>query len=1382
MIKNLTTKTLLIILLLSAINALAMPVNGLLLNRKTNNVLNKTTSPTKIKSASYNHLGGLNLSKVRAISNTYSNIQISPNPLRAGNNITVSMTITGHSAVTTNTVDVYISSDQILTKVAADGDFYLGQLTLPNVADGGQVNFSQQLATAVGTYVKNGTTWYVVLSDPSGATPPIFNPVTIGAAPVITTTPQCFGLSSRVLIKWPAAKNATSYDILRDNIHIASASAAAVSYLDSTVVANSTYTYEVKPIGGSGFSGLAVQTANAASCTVPLPVKPVLTVTPFCVNTMAHSVYKSYIQIAFTVENPTTTYSIFVNGVSRGHISGITKPVNTYNEEVITPGTFYNIIVKAENSSGYIYSSTDTVTAITCGSGNPGPVMLTATPQCSGIASQVLLNWNAPANVVNYDIYKDGALYKANYVGNQLIDNSNIADTTSYSYYVVAKGGDFGTATNSNTVQVKTSYCSVGGPPGPFKLVASGGCNGSELFSSLLWTDGGRPYAASYDIYRQGVLIKANYVLGLAYQDKTVLPNTLYSYYIVAKNSVGSVTSNTVQFTTPTCAPVPPVVQNISPLINKTGDVVTISGNGFTNTSTVSFGGVAAASVTYVSQDTLKATVGAGASGNTTVTTAVGTSSLPGFLYDTGIQLGITAQAICNHQTSQVQLTWTAASDATSYDIFRDTTLIATQTPARGVTFIDSNTRIITGRTYVYQVRANTPVGLKISPPQSVVAVECIKPFLRLVTGFCDVNPVRSNVMVYWQHKNNATAYRIYRDSVLLTTITDTSEIYTDHSAEADSTYTYYISEETPFGIMTSDLKTITASDCGINRPDITKVSSLYLAKGDTVTITGTKFTGVTSVTFGGVNAKSFTVVSPTTITAIVDSAAPAGSVVVTSRFGAASINYTQFGLPQTIIMKPEATVVYGTDPNRYNPAISTAALPIRYSASSNSIVNIFTTYFSVQAAGRVIITATQPGNTTYLPAQPVTQILTVMPAQLTIIANDQTRAYNTANLPLTASYKGFYRIEDSLSINNTFPVLSTTATATSLPGKYPIVASGAVTANYTVTYVAGTLTITPPPAPVITSFTPQNAIAGTTVTITGTNLTDASAVSFGGAAASSVTVNSPTSVSAVVGSGSSGVISLTTPGGTTTLPGFSFVYSLPATNFRLSTVSATCKGSANGSVTIDAAKNLNYTATITGNGVNTSYPFVQKKVISALAAGTYQLCITVAGQAGYRQCFDVVITEPKDLSLYSTVNEDQNTVTLNLDGANQYSIRLNGVDYSSSTGLITLPLAEGTNSLQVSTDKLCQGVIEKTITILKRIVPFPDPFTNMLKINFGSQNISTITVEIFSVADGKTVYSKKFSNISGVLQLDVSDLKSGIFAMHVHMDNHEKIFKIFKK
>src|SRR6185503_15482578 len=85
---------------------------------------------------------------------------------------------------------------------------------------------------------------------------------------------------------------------------------------------------------------------------------------------------------------------------------------------------------------------------------------------------------------------------------------------------------------------------------------------------------------------------------------------------------------------------------------------------------------------------------------------------------------------------------------------------------------------------------------------------------------------------------------------------------------------------------------------------------------------------------------------------------------------------------------------------------------------------------------------------------------LTVAPAVLTVTANNKTKTYGAANPALTVSYSGFVNGDTAASLTAP-PAVTTTATPGSGVGSYPITASGAASANYTIGYVAGTLTVT---------------------------------------------------------------------------------------------------------------------------------------------------------------------------------------------------------------------------------------------------------------------------------------------------------------------------------
>ena len=88
-----------------------------------------------------------------------------------------------------------------------------------------------------------------------------------------------------------------------------------------------------------------------------------------------------------------------------------------------------------------------------------------------------------------------------------------------------------------------------------------------------------------------------------------------------------------------------------------------------------------------------------------------------------------------------------------------------------------------------------------------------------------------------------------------------------------------------------------------------------------------------------------------------------------------------------------------------------------------------------------------------------------------------------------------------------------------------PINSSSDVYVSDTVVFNVG------PCPPTITSFSPTSGTTGTVVIITGTNFTGTD-VTFGGTPAASFTVDSTTQITAVVGSGSSGKVTVTTEGG----------------------------------------------------------------------------------------------------------------------------------------------------------------------------------------------------------------------------------------------------------
>jgi hypothetical protein len=122
---------------------------------------------------------------------------------------------------------------------------------------------------------------------------------------------------------------------------------------------------------------------------------------------------------------------------------------------------------------------------------------------------------------------------------------------------------------------------------------------------------------------------------------------------------------------------------------------------------------------------------------------------------------------------------------------------------------------------------------------------------------------------------------------------------------------------------------------------------------------------------------------------------------------------------------------------------------------------------------------------------------LTVTPAALTITASSGSANIGGTIPAVTASYAGFVNGDTATSLT-TAPTCSTTATSTSPAAVYPTNCAGAVDANYTITYVPGTMSLTA--APVTAPATTPPTAAGTTAATPTTAPSTSPAIAFTGA------------------------------------------------------------------------------------------------------------------------------------------------------------------------------------------------------------------------------------------------------------------------------------------
>ena len=98
-----------------------------------------------------------------------------------------------------------------------------------------------------------------------------------------------------------------------------------------------------------------------------------------------------------------------------------------------------------------------------------------------------------------------------------------------------------------------------------------------------------------------------------------------------------------------------------------------------------------------------------------------------------------------------------------------------------------------------------------------------------------------------------------------------------------------------------------------VSPPAITSISASPACQGETVTITGTGFTNITSVQFNGVNAASYIVNSATSISAVIPATATTGNVTVTNALGSSGLSLTINSAPSAPTVSATTSTFCGT-------------------------------------------------------------------------------------------------------------------------------------------------------------------------------------------------------------------------------------------------------------------------------------------------------------------------------------------------------------------------------------------------------------------------------------------------------------------------------------
>jgi hypothetical protein len=336
--------------------------------------------------------------------------------------------------------------------------------------------------------------------------------------------------------------------------------------------------------------------------------------------------------------------------------------------------------------------------------------------------------------------------------------------------------------------------------------------------------------------------------------------------------------------------------------------------------------------------------------------------------------------------------------------------------------------------------------------------------------------------------------------------------------------------------------------------PTVTAVSptSGTTAGGTSVTLTGTGFTGATQVWFGSALATSVTVNSSTSITAVSPPQAGATNIKVVAPGGTSATGtgnaYTYTGLQGGAQARSEVvgyTCTASGQPTITQPVAITAQTPFAVAVSKTVAVTggALAAPLSTASAGSGGVLLAD-GGTQF--AESLTALsLSTSGAALSFPGAPYTFA-NVSLAPGAGLLSGWISqaswTSGPVSVGSFTGPASGSATVTPGNVSLTVTASGGsapASVSYACTPPTGTAALTSVPvegAPTVTKLSPTSGSTsgGTVVTITGTNFTGASGVTFGGKAATNVNVASSTSITATSPAGTGTVdVQVTTQSGT---------------------------------------------------------------------------------------------------------------------------------------------------------------------------------------------------------------------------------------------------------
>ncbi len=228
-----------------------------------------------------------------------------------------------------------------------------------------------------------------------------------------------------------------------------------------------------------------------------------------------------------------------------------------------------------------------------------------------------------------------------------------------------------------------------------------------------------------------------------------------------------------------------------------------------------------------------------------------------------------------------------------------------------------------------------------------------------------------------------------------------------------------------------------------------------------------------------------------------------------------------------------------------------------------------------------------------------------------------------------------------------------------------------------------------------------------------------------------------------------------------------------------------TCPGTTNGSIQVSSSlTNRSYNisldgpTTITENNVSLSQPYI----INNLSTGLYSVEISIP-EASYTQSFGIQINEVGSISgKRENLDLKSKSVSYSVQGSHSYKVNINNKETlfnfdSAGPNQIQLNDLNGFNTISISGESDCQGLIEDSFNFSDSVVMYP---VNTKDKTFIEGYDEESEVQIFDIS-GRLLFQKKLQN-DKLESIDLESYDSGIYPVKIISSKNTQTFKIIKQ